>query len=131
MTDSAGRATDYYRALSQGDVAAVLAMFAESAVMRDPVGTPAATTPEARSQRYAGISAMFESFAITPDDVVPCGDEAAVRWTARGRMRTGRDVEFSGMSTFVFDGEGRIATMSAYWDAGAIARALSNQPTDS
>jgi steroid delta-isomerase len=126
MTDSADRAAHYYRTLSQGNVAAVLSMFADDAVMRDPVGTPAATTPEARSQRYAGISAIFETFTITPDEVVPCGDEAAARWTARGRTRTGRDVEFTGMSTFVFDSEGCIAAMSAYWDAGAIARALNN-----
>lgn len=114
----------YYRALSSGDIEAVLAMFAETGVMRDPVGSPAADTDMARRQRYAGIGAMFDEFAITPESIVPGGDEAAARWSARGRTKTGRDVTFSGISTFVFDGDGQIAVMSAYWDPAAVVAAL-------
>ena len=120
----AARVHAYYRAISAGDIEAVLQMFAENGIMRDPVGSPAAASDMERRQRYAGIGAMFEQFTITPDAVVPGGEEAAARWSARGRTKTGRDVTFSGISTFVFDADGHIAAMSAYWDPATVVAAL-------
>jgi ketosteroid isomerase-like protein len=99
-------------------------MFAPDAVMRDPVGMPPATDAAARRQRYDGIALTFETFTIKPDQVVVTGDEAGARWTAHGRSRTGRDVTFEGISTFVFDAEGRISAMSAYWDVSAIMKSM-------
>jgi len=118
------RVEAYYGALSSGDIETVLTMFAETGVMRDPVGSPAADTDMARRQRYAGIGAMFDEFTITPEDIVPGGDEAAARWSARGRTKAGRDIAFSGVSTFVFDDAGQIAVMSAYWNPATVVAAL-------
>ncbi len=119
------RVAAYYAAISRRDIDACAAMFAADAEMRDPVGMPGATDDAGRRQRYAGIDAAFATFNIAPDVAIPGGDEIAVKWTARGVTRNGaRDVSFEGISTFVFDGEGRIACMSAYWDTGAIIRAM-------
>jgi steroid delta-isomerase len=122
--DTASRVEQYYRAVSAGDIDAVCAMFGEDAVMRDPVGAPDLTSDAERRERYARIGPAFASFTITPGEVIASGDEAAARWTARARTHTGRDVEFTGMSTFVFDADGRISSMSAYWDAAAMAKQL-------
>jgi steroid delta-isomerase-like uncharacterized protein len=116
------RVRAYYAALSAGDVEAVLAMFAPEGEMRDPVGAPPAGDDMQRRQRYAGIGAAFSSFTIEPETVIAGGDEAAATWTARATTKQeGRDVTFSGISVFMFDGDGRIARMSAYWDPAAIA----------
>jgi steroid delta-isomerase len=116
----------YYDAVTAGAIDGVLAMFAADAVMRDPVGAPPATDETARRQRYAGIKAMFDAFAITPEHVIVCGDEAAVAWTIRATAKSGRDITFSGISTFAFDANGRIAAMSAYLDSAAVAAALAS-----
>lgn len=115
----------YYAAVTAGDIDAAVAMFADGAVMRDPVGMPPATDATARRQRYDGIALAFETFAITPEQIVASPGEAGAHWTARGTSRTGRDVTFDGISTFVFDEHGRIAQMSAYWDVSAIMAAMS------
>ncbi|HYM16911.1 MAG TPA: nuclear transport factor 2 family protein [Dehalococcoidia bacterium] len=114
----------YYAAVSAGEIEAAVAMFAADARMLDPVGAPAAENAEQRRQRYAGISAMFETFRVEPSFVAVCGAEAAARWSAVGRTRAGRDVTFDGISTFVFDADGRIAAMSAYWEMAAVVAAL-------
>jgi steroid delta-isomerase len=124
VNDIAKRVDSYYQTVSSGDIEAVLAMFAEAGIMRDPVGSPIAATDMERRQRYAGIGAMFDEFTITPESIVPGGDEAAARWSARGRTKTGRNVTFSGISTFVFDDDGYIAAMSAYWDPATVVAAL-------
>ena len=110
----------YYAAVRDGDVDVIAPMFAADAVMRDPVGQPPATDDAARRQRYAGIAAVFETFAIDEHDIIAAGDEAAARWTARGRTRTGKDLRFEGISTFSFDSDLRMTTMSAYFDMAAL-----------
>ena len=116
--------TAYYAAVTRGDIEAVSAMFAPDAVMRDPVGTPAATDPAARAQRYGVIAAIFAEFVISDEHVIVCGDEAAAKWIARATTQTGRDVSFEGISIFVFDTERKITSMSVYFDTAALANAL-------
>ena len=54
--------------------------------------------------------------------VVPGG--AAVKWTAVGRGKNGRDVAFEGIDVFVFDGEARIKSLAGYWDAPPVLGAI-------
>jgi steroid delta-isomerase len=119
-----GTVEAYYAAISARDIDALLRMFAPGSVMRDPVGMPPAIDDATRRQRYEGIAMAFETFAITPQQIVASANEAGVRWTVHGRARTGRDVTFDGISTFIFDDDGRITTMSAYWDLAAITQAM-------
>ena len=114
----------YYAAVNARDIDAVRPMFAADALMRDPVGMPPATDVAARRQRYEGIAAAFETFTITPHQVIAVVGEAAARWTATGRARNGRDVTFDGISTFTFNEEGYITRMSAYFDVAAIVTAM-------
>lgn len=114
----------YYAAIRAGDMERVVAMFAAAAVMRDPVGTPAASTDAERRQRYGGIGAMFESFGIQEEHISASPAEAAARWTATGRARNGTDIRFEGISTFAFDDDGKITAMSAYWEPATIAAAF-------
>jgi steroid delta-isomerase len=119
------RIEHYYATLSAGDIDAVAALFAPDAVMRDPVGAPPATDDASRRQRYAGIKLAFDAFAIAPVTVIAGGTEAATTWSAAATAKNGREVTFSGISTFGFDAEGRITAMSAYWDPAVMAAALS------
>ena len=118
------RINEYYAVISRGDVERAVAMFAEGAIMRDPVGTPPATDADQRRARYAGIGAAFDAFTITPEHVTVCGDEAAAKWTVRAHSMQGKDVSFEGISTFQFNDEGRITLMSAYWEPAAVAAAM-------
>ncbi len=114
----------YYAAVSDRDIDAAVAMFAPDAKMLDPVGAPPAVDAEQRRQRYAGITATFDTFAIQPSFVAVCGADAAARWTASGTAKNGKQVAFDGISTFTFDAAGKIAAMSAYWEPAAIIAAM-------
>jgi ketosteroid isomerase-like protein len=119
------RVEAYYVTVSAGDIDSVAAMFTPAATMRDPVGAPPACDDAARRQRYAGIRLAFDAFAIAARTIIVGGDEAAAAWIARATAKDGRAVEFSGISTFVFDAEGRITAMSAYLDLTQAAAAAS------
>lgn len=114
----------YYAAVTARDIDAIIAMFAPDARMLDPVGTPPAVDAGQRRQRYAGIAAAFDTFAIETSFVAVCGTESAARWTATGTAKNGRHVAFDGISTFTFDAAGKIAAMSAYWEPAAILAAM-------
>jgi steroid delta-isomerase-like uncharacterized protein len=122
--DPAAAVAAYYAAVSTRDVDTIAPLFVADAVMRDPVGLPPATTDAERRERYARIAAGFESFNMTPHDIMADGNEAAARWTATGRTRTGKDVRFEGISTFVFDDSGKMTMMSAYIDMAALIAQL-------
>jgi ketosteroid isomerase-like protein len=115
----------YYDAVRKGEIERIAGMFAADGVMRDPVGAPPAADGAARRQRYAGISAVFAEFGIFEEQIIVGGDEAAARWTARGTAKNGASVRFDGISTFAFDGAGKIAMMSAYFDVAAVVAAMS------
>jgi ketosteroid isomerase-like protein len=115
----------YYAAVRSRDIDRIAALFAADGVMRDPVGTPPAADETTRRQRYQGIAAAFDTFDISEKGIIVCGDEAAAGWTVSGRTRTGVDVRFEGMSTFVFDGRLRITSMSAYFDVSALVASMS------
>jgi ketosteroid isomerase-like protein len=117
----------YYAAVRAGDIDKTAALFAADAVMRDPVGAPPATDDASRRQRYAGIAAAFESFAIDEQQIIVGGDEAAARWAAHGKTKTGADVRFEGISTFVFNAQRKITMMSAYFDITSGVAAMSPQ----
>ena len=51
---------------------------------------------------------------------------AAVRWAGSGRGRNGKDVTFRGIDVFALDGEGRITTLDAYWDAAPVMEDISS-----
>jgi ketosteroid isomerase-like protein len=114
----------YYEAVSKGDIEAVAAMFTRDAVMRDPVGAPPATDDAARRLKYTGILVAFDDFTIAPATIIVGGDEAAAAWTVDATSKSGRDVRFSGISTFTLDSTGRITAMSAYLDIAAVAAAM-------
>jgi steroid delta-isomerase len=119
----------YYAAVSRYDVDAAVAMFDPDAKMLDPVGAPPALDAEQRRQRYAGIAATFDTFAIATSFVAVCpaaegGADAAAHWTATGTAKNGKSVTFDGISTFTFDAADKIAAMSAYWEPAAVLAAM-------
>jgi steroid delta-isomerase len=118
--DLRSRVAAYYAAVRAGDIDAILTLFAPDAVMRDPVGAPPATDEVQRRQRYTGIAAAFSEFSIDEDDVIVCGDEAAVRWTIAATLKNGHEVTIQGISTFEFGADGSIQCMSAYLDLAEV-----------
>ena len=109
-------------AVEAGDKAAWLALFADDAVVEDPIG-PSAFSPDGTGQRgKVAIAAFFDS-VIGPNQVTfridqswACGSEVANVGTITTRMPDGTVVHADGVFTYVVDNEGKVTALRAYWE---------------
>jgi len=111
---------DYFRTLSAGDKKAWLALFDNNAVLHEPVGTTPAEGREGLEQVWQVFTAPFATFTMQSDEVFYSGSGAAARWSAHATAADGRAADFSGITVFEIDGDGRIQTVMSYWDPAAV-----------
>ncbi len=123
------------RELGQASMAAVkakdrrawLALFAEDAVVQDPVG-PSMFDPEGRGHRgpeaiaafYDNVIAPNESIGFTITNSFLCGDEVANVGVIRITFEGGSAVEVDGVYVYRRSPDDRIASLRAFWEPGAI-----------
>jgi ketosteroid isomerase-like protein len=114
-------------AVEAGDRAAWLSLFAEDAVVEDPVG-PSAFDPEGRGHRGPEAIAAFYDNVIGANESITfdirqsflCGDEVANVGTIRIAFGGGSAVEVDGVYTYRRDAEGKLAWIRAFWEAEGI-----------
>ena len=123
------------RELGQASMAAVeahdreawLALFADDAVVEDPIG-PSAFDPEGDGHRgieaiaafYDNVIAVNESIRFTIHQSILCGDEAANVGIIRITFTGGSAVEVDGVYVYLRSPEGKIASLRAFWEPEAI-----------
>ena len=106
------------------DRAGWLALFAEDAVVEDPVG-PSSWDPEGRGQRgKAAIGAFYDMFAgfqtsfdYTIHQVEPCGTEVAAVVTMRIGRTDGTVGENRLINIYKQGPDGRIVSLRSFWNA--------------
>jgi steroid delta-isomerase len=105
------------------DREAWLALFAEDAVVEDPVG-PSPLCPDGRGHHGAEAIAGFYDTVIGQVDRMHfaiersylCGDEVADVGTIHLTLHGGHATQVHGVFTYRTDGAGRIAALRAYWE---------------
>jgi steroid Delta-isomerase len=123
------------RDLGQASMAAVeardrrawLALFAEDAVVEDPIG-PSAFDPEGAGHRgleaiaafYDNVIATNESIHFTIHRSILCGDEAANVGVIRITFAGGTAVEVDGVYIYRRSPQGKIASLRAFWEVDAV-----------
>lgn len=113
-----------------GNKEAWLALFADDAVVYDPVGK-SSHDPEGQGFRGTERISEFWDTMIGPGDLtmVPhkrfaCGDDvAAVVMTATNNMG-GLKTFIEMVATYEVNGDGKITTLKVYWDETALADQL-------
>jgi ketosteroid isomerase-like protein len=104
-----------------------LALFAEDAVVEDPIG-PSAFDPEGHGHRgleaiaafYDNVIAVNESITFTIRQSILCGDEAANVGVIRIAFAGGGAVEVDGVYIYRRSPDDRIASLRAFWEPDAI-----------
>lgn len=104
-----------------------LALFAEDAVVDDPIG-PSAFDPEGHGHRgleaiaafYDNVIAVNESITFTIRQSILCGDEAANVGVIRIAFAGGGAVEVDGVYIYRRSPDDRIASLRAFWEPDAI-----------
>ncbi len=115
----------YFAATRSADkVESMVACFAENTTSYDPVGGPALHGHGGLRQFFQGIADLFAEVELTEDFISINGNEAAVEWTGRGVGKNGRAVTFEGIDLFEFNAQGKIQSLRAYWNPGAMLAEL-------
>jgi steroid Delta-isomerase len=114
-------------AVESGDREEWLALFAEDAVVEDPIG-PSMFDPEGAGHRgtvaiaafYDGVIAANEAIRFDIRQSFLCGDEIANVGVIRITLTGGTAVEVDGVYTYRRSPEGKIAALRAYWEPESI-----------
>ena len=114
-----------YSAVAKGDLAEWLTVYAEDAVLEDPVG-PSMFDPEGKGHRgHAGISAFWEmaiasierfEFEITDSFANPGSNTCANIGRIRTSFADGSHTTTELIMVYVVHDDGRVASMKAYWE---------------
>jgi ketosteroid isomerase-like protein len=114
-------------AVEAGDRDGWLALFAEDAVVQDPIG-PSPFDPEGTGHRGLGAIAKFYDEVVAPSERITfeiersylCGDEVADVGIIRTWLAGGRHVAVvRGVYTYRADGNGKLAALRAFWEFDA------------
>ena len=114
-------------AVESGDRQAWLDLFADDAVVEDPIG-PSAFDPEGKGHRgidaiaafYDNVIAVNESIRFTIHQSFLCGDEAANVGVIRISFAGGAAVEVDGVYVYRRSADDRIASLRAFWEPSAV-----------
>jgi steroid Delta-isomerase len=114
-------------AVEAGDRQAWLDLFAEDAVVEDPIG-PSAFDPEGQGHRgieaiaafYDNVIGVNHSIKFTIDRSFLCGDEAANIGVIRIQLDADTAVEVNGIYIYRRSPEGKIVSLRAFWEPDSV-----------
>jgi steroid delta-isomerase len=105
----------YVEAVNSRQADRVAALFAEDAVMADPVSNPAKVGRAAVAAFFADGIGASDSWAFSAEKVHTCADHVAVDF--RIAVETGGStMTIQGIEVFVVDEDGLFTSLHAYWD---------------
>jgi len=120
-----------FDAVSRGDKEEWLALFADDAVLEDPVGPgpfdQAGTGhhgKEAIAAFWDASIAQVERFEFLVRDSFACGSEVANVGTITSYLPGGMVIDADGVFTYRVDDTGRITALRAFWEVERVATTL-------
>lgn len=116
--------TIYFDNMAAMNAEGWLEIFAEDAVIHDPVGDPPRHVHKDSHQFFKVLSSFFETIELSKDDIFFVKNGAAVKWTMRVVAKNDRHVTAEGISIFEISDNGKIQTVSSYWDEAAMMAKL-------
>jgi steroid delta-isomerase-like uncharacterized protein len=115
---------NYMKALNSLDESAYLALFTENCVVNDPYGTAEYLGEDGLQRFFKGMTDTWKFFEMRGDKFYPGdGNRLAVRWSVSATSKTGKTVEFSGVSVFYFTDD-KISGLDAYWHYRSMIQEL-------
>jgi ketosteroid isomerase-like protein len=115
-------------AVAAKDRSAWLALFADDAIVQDPIG-PSPLDPDGAGHRgAAAIAAFYDTVIATAERITfeiessyLCGDEVADVGVIRTALPGGRQVAVvRGVYTYRSNGDGKLAALRAFWEFDAL-----------
>lgn len=115
---------EYFAAVRAKDVQRFVNTFAPDGVLEDPVGTPPVQGTPAIAAFLTNLIAPFSEIKSKVQEVIPCGQEAAVNWKINLTTTTGKKLTVDGMGIFKFNQAGKLESVREFWDLAAFLAQL-------
>lgn len=115
---------EYFASIGSLDVQRFANNFAPNGVLEDPVGTPAVQGQQTIGAFFASIIAPFSEIKPKVQEIIPCGQEAAVNWKLNLKMASGKKITIDGMGVFKFNQAGKLVSVREFWDLAAFLEQL-------
>jgi steroid Delta-isomerase len=115
---------EYFASLASLDVQRYVNNFAPDGVLEDPVGIPPIQGTQAIAAYIGAIFPQFREGKSRIQEVIVCGQEAAVNWKLRLKTTTGEVIIIDGMGVFKFNSQGKLQSVREFFDLAAISAPL-------
>jgi len=113
---------DYIRAWTIKDKALLLSLFAEDAVLEDPVGTPPFRGHEGIG-KFWDFALSDSARQITPrlEEIRACGNQGILRFTMEVRLpHEGKGLNLSIIEHAQLNDDGKLNHLRAFWDDSSV-----------
>lgn len=117
---------EYFDSIASMNVQRFVNNFAPDGVLEDPVGTPPVQGTQSIAAYFGAIIAPFSDIKAKVQEVIPCGQEAAVNWKLNLKVANGKRITIDGMGVFKFDQTGKLVSVREFWDLAAFLAQLQN-----
>jgi steroid Delta-isomerase len=105
-----------------------LGLFADDAVVEDPVGQVPPITDRASLAQFWDLGiATLDSVRFEVTREWEAGEEALLLATVTVTVATGASATYDGAFGYALDDERRISALRAFWDLPAVVEALTSQ----
>lgn len=118
------------RYASQRNKTAWLELYADDAIIADPVGI-SPLDPAGLGHKGKQALSRFWDMIIAPGNMTytiresyPCGDECANVWTLTNRMADGTEITVDLVSIYQVNSAGKLMAMRAYWSYAEVEQKL-------
>lgn len=105
----------YFTNLASFNSEGWLDIFAEDALIYDPVGNPPSKVYEDYQKFFGFLSSLFTELELSKDNIFVARNGAAVKWTMRVISKNNRRASTEGISIFTMNEAGKIQQVSSYW----------------
>ncbi len=106
----------YFESMSAMNSQGWKEIFAQDAVIYDPVGNPPKNAGEDIDKIFSLISGFFDKLELSQDNIFIAENSAAVKWTMNVVAKNKRNATTQGISIFEINENGKIQQVSSYWN---------------
>ncbi len=105
---------------SSSDAGSITSLFAESAELLRPEVDKAGSSNQDPDQFWTDYRNQFSEVSTEFGEVQETDSFAALEWRSTGKLSTGRDIEYAGVSLLSLDDDGKVKRFSTYYDTAAF-----------
>lgn len=129
MSENSDALENAYEAFNSGDAATVAALYADDVTWEGPTteGLPMSGKTEGKDgvmQALGQFGELYESFEVSPDEMLEAGDTIVVLSHVNARTRSGKDFEYPSVEVWRFGADGKVTRVQSLADTAQIKEAL-------